>query len=314
MRAFDFEGQMRGDLARARGQREMWRPELEQLIRLRASRDIEWGLYTKSIEYNQQMQMEKLRQQPEWERIAVKREENVAAETERQRKREDEAKNQETWAKMSLALKLPGMARTSGELMDMFNVTSKLEAAKTAEEKQVVFDEFKKKRMAADPTNADLLEPTQNVDELQKAETLILSRRSQTRLEGQAAILSMKAEAGETAQDFAMRKAARALAFQELGGKDMMPTEDELTARATEIMADLQGKAGAPAGQDTTTLTPPAAGQRWEDANPGRTTASPTPLAGKRQPGTPKEQELAKRAKAGDTLAQQWLDKQGIQW
>jgi len=79
-----FEEQMRMDLGHQETQREIWRPELEQLIRLRAARDIEWKLYTNSIEHNEQMDRERQRQEMTGERERLAREATVAAQADRQ--------------------------------------------------------------------------------------------------------------------------------------------------------------------------------------------------------------------------------------
>ena len=91
------QGQRTAYLQAQRNEMQRWLPELEQLVMLRASRDKEWSLFTNSIQYNQQRELEKLRQQPALQRIELGKQELAAKQAESQRKEALEEASRERW-------------------------------------------------------------------------------------------------------------------------------------------------------------------------------------------------------------------------
>lgn len=58
----EMQAGQEADLAGLQRQREIWRPELEELARLRASKDLEWQVYGMGLEHLQQLDLEVARQ------------------------------------------------------------------------------------------------------------------------------------------------------------------------------------------------------------------------------------------------------------
>jgi len=221
-----------------RGELQRWLPELEQLVMLRASRDKEWSLFTNSLQYNQQRELEKQRQGPQIRRLDLAEEQfefdKSEAKSLRDKQEADKERARQTFGILAKqrGLDTAGVDIESPGMWNLFTANQVYMEEEVDEKRQKGADERAWKAFAERrPDEAAMLDP----EEIHANELFALEMKLQEMERSKAAEATTE---GREAETYEFTREQRAEAKKELARAKMDRNKAEILSPTLKATRD----------------------------------------------------------------------------